>query len=64
MKNYQAALDGFTQAIKLKTGFANAYNSRGNDRSGLGNKQGAIKDYDQAIQLKPDFLALQNGGMN
>jgi tetratricopeptide (TPR) repeat protein len=39
------------QSIGLYT----AYNNRGNARTALGDKKGAITDYNQAIKLKPDF---------
>ncbi|MFM2433260.1 MAG: repeat-containing protein YrrB, partial [Cyanobacteriota bacterium] len=34
--------------------YATAYNGRGNARFALGDNNGAIADYDQAIKLKPD----------
>jgi tetratricopeptide (TPR) repeat protein len=34
---------------------AEAYNNRGVAKSDLGDKQGAIADYNQAIRLNPDY---------
>ena len=39
------------QAIKLQPDKAHAYYNRGNAKSELGYKQGAISDYNQAAQL-------------
>lgn len=41
----------YNQAIKIKSDYANAYNNRGNAKKNLGDKQGAINDYNQAAQL-------------
>jgi tetratricopeptide (TPR) repeat protein len=34
-----------------------AFNNRGIARSGKGDLEGAIADYDEAIRLKPDYAA-------
>ena len=53
-----------TEAIRLKPDDAEAYNNRGNAKFDLGDKQGAIADYNQAIRLKPDYaLAYFNRGV-
>jgi tetratricopeptide (TPR) repeat protein len=39
----------------LKPDYAYVYINRGNTKSDLGDKQGAIADYNEAIRLKPDF---------
>ncbi|MEB3355299.1 MAG: tetratricopeptide repeat protein, partial [Synechococcales bacterium] len=63
LKNYQAAIADYDQAIQLQPDDASAYYNRGFARYDLGNKQGAIADYDQAIQLQPnDALAYNNRG--
>jgi len=44
----------YTEAIRLKPDYADAYNSRGNTRQTNGDVEGSLKDYDEAIRLKPD----------
>jgi tetratricopeptide (TPR) repeat protein len=49
--------------IRLKPGFAVAFNNRGSARFGKGDFEGAIKDYSEAIRLKPDYaVAFNNRG--
>ena len=37
-----------------------AYYNRGNARSALGDKQGAIEDYDRAISINPNYADAYN----
>jgi len=61
---YDRAIADYTQTIKLKPDYAEAYNNRGNV---YGEKQAydkAIADFTQAIKLKPDdALAYYNRGL-
>ncbi|TRU19375.1 MAG: tetratricopeptide repeat protein [Microcystis aeruginosa Ma_MB_S_20031200_S102] len=41
----------YNQAINIKPDYALAYYNRGNAKYDLGDKQGAIADYNQAAQL-------------
>ncbi|WP_071879876.1 tetratricopeptide repeat protein [Microcystis aeruginosa] len=41
----------YNQAINIKPDYAYAYNNRGSAKYELGDKQGAIADYNQAAQL-------------
>jgi len=51
----------YSEAIRLKPDFAEAYNNRGATRADKGDLDGALRDYDGAIRLKPDFaLAYYN----
>ncbi|MFM6370267.1 MAG: tetratricopeptide repeat protein, partial [Dolichospermum sp.] len=43
------------QAIKFNPNLAQAYYNRGNVRDDLGDKQGAIDDYNQAIKINPNY---------
>jgi len=53
----------YTEAIRLKPDFADAYNNRGNARGDLDDLDGALTDDTEAIRLKPDFaLAYYNRG--
>jgi tetratricopeptide (TPR) repeat protein len=53
--DYKGAIADYTEAIRLKSDYADAYNNRGAAKSDLGDKQGAIKDYNEAIRLKSDY---------
>ncbi len=44
----------YTEAIRLKPDFADAYTNRGVAHYNKGDLDGAIKDYNEAIHLKPD----------
>ena len=46
--DYQGAIQAFSQAIVLNPNYAQAYNNRGVACRALGDKQGAIADYNQA----------------
>jgi tetratricopeptide (TPR) repeat protein len=62
-KNYQNAIAYYTQVFQ-DPNFALAYFNRGNAHSDLGDKQGAIEDYTQAIKIDPNFaLAYFNRGV-
>ena len=53
--DFEGAITDYSQAIRLKPDFAEAYNSRGKVKAFLGDIQGALADYNQAIRLKPDY---------
>ena len=53
-------IEFYSNAIKLKSDYAEAYNNRGWAKDELGKYTEAIADYDQAIRLKPDFTAAYN----
>jgi tetratricopeptide (TPR) repeat protein len=53
----------YTEAIRLKPDYADAYNNRGLVRIDKGDVEGALGDYTEAIRLKPDYaLAYNNRG--
>jgi S1-C subfamily serine protease/tetratricopeptide (TPR) repeat protein len=54
MKQYKAAIAIYDQIIKMQPG-AIAYSNRGNAKYALGDKQGAISDFNQAISLNPKY---------
>ncbi len=54
-RNYQKAIQFFTQAINLNAALAEAYYGRGMAYSELGNKSAALLNYNQAIQSNSDF---------
>src|ERR1017187_3054635 len=45
----------YTEAIRLKPDYADAYNNRGNARQAKGDVEGALQDYTEALRLKPDY---------
>jgi tetratricopeptide (TPR) repeat protein len=53
----------YTEAIRLKPDFAEAYNNRAGARKAKGDLDGAIDDLNEAIRLKPDYaVAYTNRG--
>src|SRR5215471_17645990 len=53
----------YTEAIRLKPDYADAFYNRGNARSNKGDLDGALQDYTEAIRLKPDdATAFNNRG--
>jgi tetratricopeptide (TPR) repeat protein len=50
----------YTEAIRLKPDYADAFNNRGNARQEKGDLGGALHDYTEAIRLKPDYAAAFN----
>lgn len=53
--NKQAAINDYSQAIRLNPEYAQAYYQRGDIRYNKGDKQGAIADYSQAIHFNPNY---------
>ena len=57
------SIKSFTEAIKIKPEFAEAYNDRGFTRCQNGDIDGGIEDYTEAIRIKPNFaIAYFNRG--
>jgi tetratricopeptide (TPR) repeat protein len=62
-KNYDEAIQCYSEAIRLMPDYADAYYNRGIERKDKGDLDGAIKDYTEAIRLKPNFAdAFHNRG--
>jgi tetratricopeptide (TPR) repeat protein len=54
----------YTETIRLKPDFAEAYHNRANARVRKGDLDGALADYTEAIRLKPDYaVAYYNRGL-
>jgi tetratricopeptide (TPR) repeat protein len=47
----------YSEAIRLESDYAAAFNNRGNVRRAKGDLEGAIQDFSEAIRLKPDDAA-------
>jgi tetratricopeptide (TPR) repeat protein len=54
----------YTEAIRLKPDYADAYNNRGVARVDKGDVEGALGDYEEAIRLKPDCTDAYNNRGN
>jgi tetratricopeptide (TPR) repeat protein len=52
---FDAAIDSYKQAIKIKPDYADVYNNMGNALKGKGDLEAAIDSYKQAIKIKPDY---------
>jgi tetratricopeptide (TPR) repeat protein len=52
---FSKSIEAYKQAIRIKPGFAVAYNNLGVNYEVLGMKKEAIEAYKQAIRIKPDF---------
>ena len=59
-REYQEAIEHYTEAIQLDPNNALAYNNRGNAYLSLGQYQRAIQDYDKAIQIDPNYAHAYN----
>ena len=59
-KYIDKAIKHYTEAIKLKPDFAEAYYNRGNAHRSNGTYEEATKDFTKAIALKPDLVVAHN----
>ncbi|MEH2301802.1 MAG: tetratricopeptide repeat protein [Nostoc sp.] len=60
VKEYEAAIASYDQALKFKPDDHQAWYNRGNALLGLGRNEEAIASYDQALKFKPDFDSAWN----
>ena len=60
LRNYQAAIADYTEAIRLKPDDAVAHAGRGDAYNWLKQYDKAIGDYTEAIRLKPDYAEAYN----
>jgi tetratricopeptide (TPR) repeat protein len=57
--NYTGAIEDFTKAIRLDTGFLQAYENRGVAKYYLNDHSGAVDDFTKALKINPnDFSTL------
>lgn len=57
LQDYNSAKERFTHAIDLYPQYFQAFYNRGLCWESLGNNEEALKDYNRALSLKPDFTA-------
>jgi DNA-binding helix-hairpin-helix protein with protein kinase domain len=62
-RDYEQAIENFTQGIKKRSTFSKFYINRGNARYNLNDYEGALADYNQALKINPqEVKALVNRG--
>ena len=57
---FDAAIDSYKQALKIKPDYANAYYNMGIALKGKGDLEAAIDSYKQALKIKPDHADAYN----
>lgn len=57
---YAEAIEGYSEAIRLKHDYADAFNNRGIAYRRSGDYTAAIADYNKAIEINPDFAEAYN----
>ena len=55
LMQFDAAIENYKKALKIKPDYADAYNNMGNVFQDQGNQEAALKSYKQAIKIKPDY---------
>ena len=60
LMQFDAAINIYKQALKIKPDYAEAYNNMGNTLRDKGESEAAIDSYKQALQIKPDYAEAYN----
>jgi len=60
LMQFDAAIDSYKQALKIKPNYAEAYYNMGVALKDKGNPEAAIDSYKQALKIKPDYAAAYN----
>ncbi|MCK0103369.1 tetratricopeptide repeat-containing sulfotransferase family protein [Pseudohalocynthiibacter sp. F2068] len=55
LRQFDAAIDSYKQALKIKPDYAEAYSNMGNALRNKGDIDSAIDSYKQALKIKPDY---------
>jgi tetratricopeptide (TPR) repeat protein len=55
LMQFDAAINNYKQALKIKPDYADAYNNMGNALKDKGDSEAAIESYKQALKIKPDY---------
>ncbi|MBD2576736.1 tetratricopeptide repeat protein [Oscillatoria sp. FACHB-1406] len=64
LKDYQKAVNDFTEAIRIQKDESIFWANRGNAYSGLKQYEEALSDYTEAIRLNPNYASAYNGRGN
>ena len=59
-RNYDKAVEHYTEALRLNSQLVEAYNNRGNIYNSRGEHNRAIVGFTKAIQLRPDYAEAYN----
>ena len=60
LMQFDAAIDSYKQALKIKPDYAEAYYNMGVALNDKGNPKAAIESYKQALKIKPDYAEAYN----
>ena len=60
LMQFDAAINNYKQALKIKPDYADAYNNMGNALKDKGDSEAAIESYKQALKIKPDYAQAYN----
>ena len=60
LMHFDAAIDNYKQALKIKPDYAEAYNNMGVALNDKGDPEAAIESYKQALRIKPDYADAYN----
>ena len=56
LKRFDAAIESYKQALRIKPDYAEVHNNMGTALSDKGDFEGAIESYKHALKIKPDYL--------
>ena len=60
LKRFDAAIDSYKQALRIKPDYAEVHNNMGSALSDKGDLEQAIESYKQALRIKPDYAEVHN----
>ena len=60
LQKFDAAIEHYKQAIKIKPDYADAYNNMGISQQGKGDLEAAIESFNKALEIKHDFTEAYN----
>ena len=60
LRNYEFAIESYSNAIDMQSDIASFYNNRGFTYDDIGEYKKALSDYNKAIELKPDYKTAYN----
>jgi len=60
LKRFDAAIDSYQQALRIKPDYAEVHNNMGSVMKDKGDLEQAIESYQQALRIKPDYAVAHN----